>query len=71
MYDPQANEVAPFEEFMGSHSGLGGGQSHPFALVPSGWSPPERPIVGAAAMHRATRGWLAETGLELRAYATG
>ena len=40
MYDPDANEVAPFEEFMGSHGGLGGWQSHPFALVPSGWSEP-------------------------------
>ena len=29
MYDPEANEVAPFEEFMGSHGGLGGWQSHP------------------------------------------
>ncbi|HEY7267819.1 MAG TPA: phage holin family protein, partial [Solirubrobacterales bacterium] len=27
MYDPEANEVAPFEEFMGSHGGLGGWQS--------------------------------------------
>jgi uncharacterized membrane protein YvlD (DUF360 family) len=66
MYDAEANEVAPFEEFMGSHGGLGGWQSHPFALVPSGWSEPERPIVGVRAMHDTIRGWLAETGLELR-----
>jgi hypothetical protein len=32
--DAEANEVAPFEEFMGSHGGLGGWQSRPFALVP-------------------------------------
>jgi Mycobacterial 4 TMS phage holin, superfamily IV/Type I phosphodiesterase / nucleotide pyrophosphatase len=70
MYDPEANEVAPFEEFMGSHGGLGGWQSRPFALVPSGWSTAEKPIVGAQAMHRTIRGWLAETGLELRAHAT-
>jgi uncharacterized membrane protein YvlD (DUF360 family) len=68
MYDPEANEVAPFEEFMGSHGGLGGWQSHPFALVPSGWSAPDAPIVGAAAMHGTIRGWLSETGLELRAH---
>jgi uncharacterized membrane protein YvlD (DUF360 family) len=71
MYDPDANEVAPFEEFMGSHGGLGGWQSHPFALVPSCWSRPEMPIIGAAAMHRTIRGWLAETGLEVRAHASG
>jgi uncharacterized membrane protein YvlD (DUF360 family) len=66
MYDPEANEVAPFEEFMGSHGGLGGWQSQPFALVPSTWSEPEKPIVGVRAMHDTIRGWLAETGLELR-----
>ena len=66
MYDPEANEVAPFEEFMGSHGGLGGWQSRPFALVPSEWSEPEAPIVGVRAMHDALRGWLSQTGLELR-----
>jgi len=63
MYDPDANEVAPFEEFMGSHGGLGGWQGRPFALVPSAWGEVEEPIVGARAMHDALRRWLAETGL--------
>jgi uncharacterized membrane protein YvlD (DUF360 family) len=66
MYDPEANEVAPFEEFMGSHGGLGGWQSRPFALVPSTWSVPEELIVGVRAMHETIRGWLTETGLELK-----
>ena len=70
LYDPEANEVAPFEEFMGSHGGLGGWQSRPFALVPSEWSEPEAPIVGVRAMHDTLRRWLAETGLELRPHAT-
>jgi uncharacterized membrane protein YvlD (DUF360 family) len=70
MYDPEANEVAPFEEFIGSHGGLGGWQSHPFALVPSGWSDEKAPIVGARAMHETLRGWLAESGLELEPHAT-
>jgi hypothetical protein len=65
MFDPERNEVAPFEEFMGSHGGLGGWQSQPFALVPSSWSEPSAPIVGVRAMHETIRGWLAETGLEL------
>jgi uncharacterized membrane protein YvlD (DUF360 family) len=65
IYDPDVNEVAPFEEFMGSHGGLGGWQSLPFALVPAPWSEPEKPIVGARAMHDAFRAWLSETGLAL------
>ncbi len=70
IYDAEANEVAPFEEFMGSHGGLGGWQSRPFALVPTDWSEPEGPIVGVRAMHDALRRWLAETGLELRPHST-
>jgi hypothetical protein len=63
MYDPGADEVAPFEEFMGSHGGLGGPQTRPFAVVPAEWSEPPAPIVGVEAMHGALRGWLEETGL--------
>ncbi|MGZ5329930.1 MAG: phage holin family protein [Solirubrobacterales bacterium] len=71
MFDPDANEVAPFEEFMGSHGGLGGWQSHPFAMIPSDWSEPEEPIVGVEAMHRALRAWLAECGQELLPHRSG
>jgi uncharacterized membrane protein YvlD (DUF360 family) len=56
MYDPATDEVAPFEEFMGSHGALGGPQTHPFAVVPAEWSEPAAPIVGVEAMHE----WLAE-----------
>jgi hypothetical protein len=66
MYDVEANEVAPFEEFMGSHGGLGGWQSRPFALVPASWSAPEEPIVGVRAMHDTIRAWLSETGVGLK-----
>jgi uncharacterized membrane protein YvlD (DUF360 family) len=62
MYDPSADEVAPFEEFMGSHGGLGGPQTRPFAVVPAEWSEPPAPIVGVEAMHEALRGWLGEAG---------
>jgi len=65
MFDPERNEVAPFEEFMGSHGGLGGWQSHPFALVPSAWRAPAEPIVGVEAMHEVLRGWLEESGQQL------
>ena len=69
MFDPEANEVAPFEEFMGSHGGLGGWQSRPFALVPSDWSAPDGPIVGVRAMHDTIREWLTETGLDVKPHA--
>ncbi len=60
MYDPSTDEVAPFEEFMGSHGGLGGPQTRPFAVVPAEWSEPPAPIVGVQAMHEALREWLAD-----------
>jgi uncharacterized membrane protein YvlD (DUF360 family) len=61
MYDPVTDEVAPFEEFMGSHGGLGGPQTKPFAVVPTEWSQPQEPIVGVEAMHEVLRDWLAES----------
>ncbi len=64
-YDPETGEVAPFEEFMGSHGGLGGTQMSPFALVPSQWSGPAGPIVGAASMHHQLKAWMEESGLEI------
>ena len=61
MYDPIADEVAPFEEFMGSHGGLGGPQTHPFAVVPVSWGQPTEPIVGVEAMHAFLRERLTDT----------
>ena len=66
-YDPDEDEVGPFEEFMGSHGGLGGPQMKPVAVVPTSWSEPTAPIVGDEAMHHTLRAWLAETGLQLKA----
>jgi uncharacterized membrane protein YvlD (DUF360 family) len=60
MYDPHTDEVAPFEEFMGSHGGLGGPQTKPFAVVPIDWSEPANPIIGVEAMHETLRDWLAQ-----------
>jgi hypothetical protein len=60
MYDPHTEEVAPFEEFMGSHGGLGGPQTRPFAVVPATWSEPSSAIVGVQAMHETLRDWLAK-----------
>ena len=56
-YDPDTEEVAAFEELVGSHGGLGGPQAHPFVVVPSEWPAPEEPIVGTAALHGALKRW--------------
>ncbi len=61
MYDPDSEEVAPFEEFMGSHGGLGGPQTKPFAVVPADWSETSAPIIGVEAMHETLRAWLVES----------
>ncbi len=60
-YWDAADEVAAFEELVGSHGGMGGTQSFPFVLRCSdlGW-PDDEPI-GAEAVHRVFRTWL--TGL--------
>ena len=60
-------EVAAFEELVGSHGGLGGSQSYPFVLAPSELVWPDEEVVGAEAVHRIFRGWLA--GLGQDAYA--
>ena len=50
--------------FIGSHGGIGGTQSYPFLCHPVRLQMPEEPIVGAEAVHRVLRGWLAELGQE-------
>jgi hypothetical protein len=61
-YWPELDEVAAFEELVGSHGGLGGGQAHPFVLVPPGLPWPDEPVVGAVTVHRLFRRWLAGMG---------
>jgi hypothetical protein len=61
-YDPVLDEVAAFEEQVGSHGGLGGPQTHPFVLHPVELVPPAEPIVGSPALYRVLKGWLADLG---------
>ncbi len=56
------DEVAAFEELVGSHGGLGGSQSHPFLLHPVSLALPEQELVGAEAVHRELRRWLVQLG---------
>jgi putative membrane protein len=46
-YDSEKDEVAAFEELIGSHGGLGGNQSRPFLMYPSKWDLEKEEIVGA------------------------
>ena len=64
MLDPETDEVAAFEELVGSHGGLGGAQTEAFLLYPAAFAEPAEPIVGAPAVHGvlvglAARSWAA------------
>ncbi len=50
-YDPVSDEVAAFEELVGSHGGLGGDQSYPFVMYPSEWKLETETIIGAEKLH--------------------
>ncbi len=63
-YWPDTEEVAAFEELVGSHGGIGGTQSRPFVLAPAELPLPDGEIVGAETMHRVLRSWLAALGHE-------
>jgi hypothetical protein len=60
-YDPVLDDASAFEPHVGSHGGLGGPQNEAFVLYPSHWAVPGE-IVGAEALHRVLRGWLADLG---------
>ena len=68
-YWVEVDEVAAFEELVGSHGGMGGSQEFPFVLYPASWPPPDESIVGAVAMHRQLRRWLVALGQEEQAAA--
>ncbi len=61
-YWPEMEEVAAFEELVGSHGGMGGPQAYPFVLFPAALGYPDAPVVGAEALHHVLRGWLAAVG---------
>ncbi len=55
---PAENEVAAFEELVGSHGGLGGPQNQPFVLSPVSLPVPSEPLIGAESTHRVFMQWL-------------
>lgn len=56
-YWPDTDEVAAFEEQVGSHGGLGGQQTRPFLLHPAQLPTPPGPIHGAESIHRILMHW--------------
>ena len=56
------DEVAAFEELVGSHGGMGGTQAYPFLLHPVELALPDEQLVGAEAVHRELRRWLVQLG---------
>jgi hypothetical protein len=70
LLDPETDEVAAFEELIGSHGGLGGPQTEPFILHPTDW-PIDGELVGAEAVYRQIRSWLEAIGIPLGRPAEG
>ena len=56
-YDAELDEGCAFEELISFHGGMGGPQTRPFILAPVELPLPERPIVGAAAVHGLLKSW--------------
>ncbi len=56
-YWPKTDEIAAFEEQVGSHGGMGGPQSTPFLLFPQTVPPPPERLHGAEAVHTVLAGW--------------
>jgi predicted AlkP superfamily pyrophosphatase or phosphodiesterase/uncharacterized membrane protein YvlD (DUF360 family) len=56
--DEGTEEVAAFEELIGSHGGLGGWQTRASLLYPADWPAPEESLLGAPAVHRQLKAWL-------------
>lgn len=61
-YDPRLDEVVAFEELVGSHGGMGGGQTEAVLVHPSEWDVPESALTGPD-VHRLLLERLGELGL--------
>jgi uncharacterized membrane protein YvlD (DUF360 family) len=61
-YWPDMEEVAAFEELVGSHGGMGGPQQYPFLLAPTTFVLPDDLMVGPGTVHAYFRTWLARLG---------
>ncbi|MEZ4663668.1 MAG: phage holin family protein [Caldilineaceae bacterium] len=64
IYDAAKGEVTAFEDFVGSHGGLGGWQTSAFLMFPAKWPAPTERIVGACGVHKVAKQWLAHMARE-------
>lgn len=55
--------VVTFEELVGSHGGLGGWQARPFIAHPAEWHLDEEAPLGAPALYKQLRRWMAMLGI--------
>ncbi|MBK8295057.1 MAG: hypothetical protein IPK93_09905 [Solirubrobacterales bacterium] len=63
-YWHETDEVAAFEELVGSHGGLGGLQSFPFVLHPVDLEWPEEGIIGAENIYHLFKDWTGQIAPE-------
>lgn len=63
-YWHETDEVAAFEELVGSHGGLGGSQSFPFVLHPTDLEWPDEGIIGAENVYHLFKGWVRQISPE-------
>jgi hypothetical protein len=61
--DAGTDEVAAFEELVGSHGGIGGWQTEAILVHPAAWRRVEVDLVGPDAVYRQMVDWLDELGL--------
>jgi hypothetical protein len=61
--DPGTDEVAAFEELVGSHGGIGGWQTDAVLVHPAAWPHDTTELVGPDAVHHLLVGWLDRLGL--------
>ena len=61
--DPVTDEVAAFEELVGSHGGLGGWQTDAMLVHPAEWQITQGDLTGPDAVHRQLVEWLSVLGL--------
>jgi len=66
-YWAETDEVAAFEELVGSHGGLGGTQSFPFVLHPTDLAWPEQGVIGAENIYHLFKDWIEQLRAEAEA----